>query len=74
MTLDDLRHDTVLRALKALPIDDVARADAERIRGRCHDALRRDRSSLLRPLPPVVAVLSVAYLVDVLWNALSLLG
>jgi hypothetical protein len=74
MTAEDVRNDVLLRPLTTLPIDDVETADAERIRRRCHAALRRNQSGLLRPLGPVAAALSAVYLLEVVWRALSLLG
>lgn len=76
MSSDQFREDPMLRLLRTLPVSDVDRASADRIRLHCHRALeRRQLSTPHRAVEFVVAgVLCGAYLVEVLLRAIALLG
>jgi hypothetical protein len=73
---DESREDPMLHLLKTLPVSDIDRASADRIRLHCHRALGRRRlSTPHRAVDFAVAgALCAAYLVEVLLRALALLG
>jgi hypothetical protein len=78
--------DTLIRLLGELPAADPDRARSERVRLRCHARLVRQserasasrapaRPSRTAPLwPSLIATLGIAYLADVIVQALGLYG
>jgi hypothetical protein len=74
--MDD--DDIACAGLRLLPPDDVSVSRARRLRGRCHDELRRRTAAESAPRPLVVPVLlgawSVSYLIGMLRAAAAVYG
>ena len=86
MTSDERSHDTVLAAVARLGTWDIDRARAERLRGRCHRALRsyEPRASSHAPvdrrlwrqvaLPIFAGAWSAIYLFEIIRRAAAIYG
>jgi hypothetical protein len=74
--MDD--DDIACAGLRLLPPDDVSVSRARRLRGRCHEELRRSTAAESAPRPLVVPVLlgawSAIYLIGMLRTAAALYG